>query len=204
MTISRTVLENTLNTCEYVSGFVNSKSEITVRCQIHDIIFTTKYENIRRSDRKHHICPLCKKEDRDKKWEQDRKILKCSYCGKEFSRSTSELKKSKSGLFFCCREHKDLAQRSISGEDFDIMRPSHYGKITKNYRKLAFNSYLHKCAVCGWDEDEDILEVHHIDEDHSNNEIENLMILCPLCHRKLTSHKYILKDNQLIKNGEVS
>ena len=67
-----------------------------------------------------------------------------------------------------------------------------------NYRRNAFLSYPHKCDICGWNEDERISEVHHLDEDRNNNKIENLRILCPICHKKLTLHLYSyqeLKDN---------
>ena len=65
------------------------------------------------------------------------------------------------------------------------------------YRRNAFDYYPHKCAICGWDEDVRILEVHHIDENHDNNELNNLMILCPICHKKLTLHLYKLENNNL-------
>jgi len=59
---------------------------------------------------------------------------------------------------------------------------------------------LHKCAVCGWAEDERILEVHHKDEDRSNNALDNLIILCPTCHRKITLGYYKLtEDYKLIE-----
>ena len=44
-----------------------------------------------------------------------------------------------------------------------------------------------------------MLEVHHIDENRQNNNPSNLIILCPTCHKKLTTHKYELKDNTIIK-----
>ena len=63
---------------------------------------------------------------------------------------------------------------------------------------MAFRNYEHQCSVCGWCEDADILEVHHINEDHGDNELNNLIILCPTCHRKLTSHKYKLINREQI------
>ena len=78
------------------------------------------------------------------------------------------------------------------------MRPLHYGSSGGDYRKIAFNDYEHKCAVCGWNEDERILEVHHIDSNRENNEIDNLIILCPTCHRKITLHYYKLIDRELL------
>ena len=40
----------------------------------------------------------------------------------------------------------------------------------------------------------EILEVHHIDGDRSNNEPENLRIICPNCHRALTKGLIELKE----------
>ena len=198
--ISNKVYENSLETCEYISGYVDKTSTITVKCLIHNYEFQTKFENVRNNQRKHHhICPLCKKQDLEDK---SVKIeYECAYCRQKFMRVPSKLssERSKSGLFFCCREHKDLAQRIESGLEFEKIRPSHYGTTEKDYRAKAFRFYENKCAVCSWDEDIDILEVHHIDENRNNNDIENLKILCPICHRKITSHKYLLQDNEIVK-----
>lgn len=98
-----------------------------------------------------------------------------------------------------------MAQRLDSGKQFDIMRPEHYSKVDENigsihtYRDMAMREYAHQCAICGWKEDEDILQVHHIDENRQNNALKNLIILCPNCHAKLTSHKYQLIDRQTIQ-----
>ncbi len=45
----------------------------------------------------------------------------------------------------------------------------------KDTVKKEFN---YKCAICGTDNP----QIHHIDEDHSNNGIDNLLPLCPNCH----------------------
>ena len=112
-------------------------------------------------------------------------VVTCDFCGKEFRKNRSEVTKtSKSYCSIHCRNQAlNDAKR----------RPS-----INNYRAVAFANYEHKCAVCGWDEDEDILEVHHIDENRRHNELENLIILCPICHRKLTSKKYKLVGNTII------
>lgn len=41
------------------------------------------------------------------------------------------------------------------------------------------------CPFCNND-DVGHFEIHHIDENPSNNEIRNLILLCPLCHSKIT------------------
>lgn len=79
-----------------------------------------------------------------------------------------------------------------------IRKDSGEWDLSKNYRLRAFETYEHKCLVCGWNEDERILEVHHKDENHDNNDINNLCILCPTCHRKITLHYYKLENNLLI------
>ena len=45
-----------------------------------------------------------------------------------------------------------------------------------------------------------MLEVHHIDENRANNELDNLIVLCPICHRKLTTGKYeLINRTEIIK-----
>ena len=60
---------------------------------------------------------------------------------------------------------------------------------------VALKGY--KCERCGlssWQEQEIPLEVHHIDGDHLNSEIDNLQLLCPNCHA--------LTDNWRGKNNK--
>ena len=108
-------------------------------------------------------------------------ILKCSYCNISFIKNRSSLLNSKSGLYFCCRQHKDKAQELES--NFPEIRPLHYKNGRWSYRKKAFKHYRAKCFSCGYNKNKKILEVHHIDCNRENNKLENLIILCPNCHR---------------------
>ncbi|MBN1810152.1 MAG: HNH endonuclease [Planctomycetes bacterium] len=54
--------------------------------------------------------------------------------------------------------------------------------VRVNYRKAAFECYPPICAYCGFGIPE-VLEVAHIDGKRSNNSIDNLVILCPTCHK---------------------
>lgn len=133
-----------------------------------------------------HLCPNCGKMQKQK--------VVCAWCGSEIERTPSQIEKSKTGFFYCCREHGNLHKnflRREAGEWAD----------SNNYRLKAFEVYDHKCAICGWDEDERILEVHHIDENHSHNELNNLVILCPTCHRKITLGYYLFnqENNTLVR-----
>lgn len=53
-------------------------------------------------------------------------------------------------------------------------------------RKIALAHYPNACAAqCGID-DARVLHVHHIDGNHKNHDIDNLMLLCPTCHEHVT------------------
>lgn len=108
--------------------------------------------------------------------------LTCARCNIKFYRAPSKLVYSKSGLHFCTRLCKDLAQR-IGG--ITEIQPSHYGAGTGiwTYRDKAFDAYEHECANCGYNDHKAALDVHHINHDRSDNRIENLVILCVMCHR---------------------
>lgn len=56
---------------------------------------------------------------------------------------------------------------------------------------------IHKCARCGDTGIKRSLHVHHIDGNHTNNEISNLMVLCYKCHRELHNRKWSLRDIEM-------
>ena len=98
----------------------------------------------------------------------------CAFCGLTFYRAKLQ---SKSGLTFCCREHKDLAQRHGGIKE---IQPAHYQG--KSYRDLALRTLPLCCNRCSYDTHQAALVVHHKDYDRSNNLLENLEILCANCH----------------------
>ena len=118
--------------------------------------------------------------------------LSCSFCDKEFYRPKSKIK-SKSGFYFCCREHKDEAQKIEN--NFKEMFPSHYNKGESDYRKIAFKNKEKICERCGFDVFE-VLEVHHKDRNRLNNDSSNLEILCSNCH--IYEH-FLKKDGKFKK-----
>lgn len=48
-----------------------------------------------------------------------------------------------------------------------------------DYRKIAFDHHGKQCSDCGSEKE---LHVHHRDGNHSNNQPENLEVLCKDCH----------------------
>lgn len=128
----------------------------------------------------------------------------CAICNASFYRSPSDLKQSKSGIYFCSKKCKGQAQRLGAG--FEIMLPSHYGAASgvesKNYRSKALAALEHKCYTCGWQTHPEVLEVHHKDGNSNNHVLENLQILCPTCHDVhhflSKTGKYSLKRNSSV------
>ena len=194
------VFEKVGNKYSVIGEYKGRRTKILMKCNIHNVEFLVDPTNFLRntnttvSDK----CPECIAL-------HERLVLVCAYCGKKFTRAPSKMNNSKSGLYFCCREHKDMAQRLDSGKQFSEMRPDHYSNVEEKigsintYREMAMREYDHRCSICGWSEDDDILQVHHIDENRQNNALSNLIVLCPNCHAKLTSHKYQLIDRKIIQ-----
>lgn len=175
------------------SQYISKREPLLLFCNEHKIEFSTSAETALRTDKFFYGCPECKKENRKKDLEHN---CECAYCKVTFYRSESQKEKSKSGLVFCCREHKDLAQR-LENNFPELWHGSNNGCYS--YRRIAFSNYPNECHVCGYNEELGILEVHHRDSNRENNQLENLCILCPNCHRKITLRLYKLIDNQLIK-----
>lgn len=151
---------------------------IKKNCLVCEKPFDAKLKEHNRGNAKY--CSLSCSSKRKRK-EQIPNLV-CSYCNESFYRPESKKNNSQSGLYFCCREHKDLAQRLENG--LLEIQPSHYGTGVglHNYRQKAFDAKGEKCEKCGYCEHVEILEVHHIDRDRNNNDLSNLEVLCPNCH----------------------
>ena len=63
--------------------------------------------------------------------------------------------------------------------------PSKYRQKT-TYRRKGLTYYGEKCMLCGFDEDVRLLDVDHKNGDRSDDRIENLQVLCVMCHAKYT------------------
>jgi len=69
----------------------------------------------------------------------------------------------------------------IKGENNPMFINGEYSKFVQN-RQLLQNKAKGICSKCM--QKSDRLECHHIDFNRSNNDIDNLVILCPSCHKK--------------------
>jgi hypothetical protein len=124
----------------------------------------------------------------------------CLHCKKIFKVSNSRIRQK-----FCneeCHwEYKDEEKKRKQKERFlkKAKRETNQNKKNKSrrYRKIAFLFKEKKCEVCGYDEHDFCLDVHHLDEDCLNNELSNLIILCAMCHRKV--HRKVIDLNAMLK-----
>lgn len=65
------------------------------------------------------------------------------------------------------------------------------------------NIFEEKCYTCGlteWCGEKIPLELHHIDQNSTNNNINNLMIVCPNCHAKIHRDVITNKKNDKLNN----
>lgn len=67
-------------------------------------------------------------------------------------------------------------------------------RIPKGLRNYIISLYG-KCECCGYDE---VLDLHHIDENHNNNDPSNHGVLCPNCHAKI--HRLGIPFSELVPN----
>lgn len=142
------------------------RKTIKLKCLNCNISFTTPESEIKRGFGK--FCSIsCSTKFARKNIPKPKPNVKCALCNKLFYKKKSALKNSKSGLYFCCKKHKDQAQK-IGGIKEVI--PSHYGSISTEYRKTAFANLSHKCSKCGYNKYPDVLIAHHKDRNRKITE----------------------------------
>jgi hypothetical protein len=80
-----------------------------------------------------------------------------------------------------------------------MVKKSNRKKIPERTRKLLQKEVQSSCPICDYQEVAE-LEIHHIDENIQNNDVKNLIMLCPNCHSKVTSDT--IKKIEIIKLKE--
>lgn len=92
----------------------------------------------------------------------------CLNCSKKFMTSPSKTKT------FCCKSCVyEYKVKNFESYDRD------FGAARNHMKKLGL---LEKCQECGFSDFPEIIGVHHIDENRSNNKLSNLVALCANCH----------------------
>lgn len=103
---------------------------------------------------------------------QDRKSKKnikyCAFCGETITNSNKK---------YCS---KNCMRKGFTNVGMNNANWSN----THTTARTINNLFLHKdrCEICGRDKK---LDIHHIDENPNNNNLDNLMCLCRSCHMKI-------------------
>lgn len=106
------------------------------------------------------------------------KLVHCSVCGKETYKNNKAINGSKSGKYFCGKSCQTVWRNS----EFVGKKHANYINGNASYKSILGRHKVPKvCGLCGT-KDLRVLAVHHIDEDHGNNVLENLAWLCHNCH----------------------
>lgn len=97
---------------------------------------------------------------------------------------------------------------SIKKKDTSEILIENSGWTSSNIRNRLLKEGLkeHKCECCGRSEWMGVpipLELHHINENHYDNRLENLLILCPNCHALTDSHTNIDKLKEIINKQQI-
>jgi 5-methylcytosine-specific restriction endonuclease McrA/transcription elongation factor Elf1 len=132
-------------------------------------------------------------------WKGGKVKKDCKICGETVKRKPSHLENQENVFcsYKCHREHQSIHQCGENHHHFEGGRTVEYGPNWKRQRRKALERDNYTCKVCGITEDEleKTIHVHHItprkkyitngEIDHERaNDLDNLITLCPSCHRK--------------------
>ena len=106
-------------------------------------------------------------------------IVECDSCKKPTYKISGEIKRSKSGKFFCSKTCQTIWRNSVV---FIGNNHSNWKHGESAYRSILLRARTEQlCAICG-STDTRTLSVHHMDKNRQNNNISNLLWLCQNCH----------------------
>lgn len=154
---------------------INGRKCINVPCAICNTLVWRRITHL-------HDKTFCSRECRSKH-QKNSQQYNCSFCNKKIFKTPSQIKRSKSGKLFCNRSC------STSYNNQFKVGSKHPNWLGGRYRLNALEFYGARCCnpQCILTANqifipEILIDVHHIDENRKNNNINNLIPLCVWCH----------------------
>lgn len=87
-----------------------------------------------------------------------------------------------------------------SGSDNPNWKGTNGKRPETSYRRICFNFTDKKCIICGEDK---IIHIHHLDGDKNNNDVKNLIPLCPTHHAYCHSKYFYLIEDEIKKFSKI-
>ncbi len=122
------------------------------------------------------------------------KMVVCYICGKDTYKTIKALRNSKSKKYFCGKS----CQTKWRNSEFIGSKHANFVNGYASYRTILSRDKIPKICILCQTIDKRILLVHHIDENHYNNNLKNLSWLCHNCHF-LVHHDKVEKVKFLTK-----
>jgi hypothetical protein len=110
----------------------------------------------------------------------------CPVCFKNFTTRKGHPREKETCSYGCSNTY------FRSGEDNGGYKEIDELDSKVKYVRICFNSHVKKCIICG---EQNIVSVHHYDENHKNDEPSNLVPMCQTHHQYMHSRfAYLIKD----------
>ena len=100
-------------------------------------------------------------------------VVNCGTCGTTFSVQERENLFPSRESYYCSRSCANSVGGKTKAEIYHSDENAHYTTV-------CFRHHEKKCVICN---EVNIVSVHHLDGNHSNNNPENLIPLCPTHHQ---------------------
>lgn len=93
--------------------------------------------------------------------------------------------------YFCCKEHYYKYQYCENFLNWYYNpKESIKNNQLRSYLETIYGHFCHRCKINKWNNKPIVFDVHHIDGNSLNNNLNNIIILCPNCHSLTNNYSY--------------
>lgn len=121
-------------------------------------------------------------------------ILVCRNCQQDFT--VFDSRKDRVYCSFECAHSKQTSEKDYRAKlkALSVLKRGRNNGI--NLKKYLLKIRDMFCDNFGYNKENYNIEIHHIDNNAGNSTLDNLAVLCVMCHRDLHYGNLILKDNE--------